>query len=167
MVTAVCGIANVTRLAVGRSLGSGGTGTAAAAATATGTGLNQPARDGQFEFSVHSVSCGHRSLQNGWLHADAKGGFCVVAMSVTNVGTDARRFADGVQQAIGSEGNRYEADTGAGVVANGNGDAVWNVVNPGITLSAKVVYDIPITATIVQLILHDSAFSRGVVVHVA
>jgi len=125
-------------------------------------GLNQAVRDGKFEFVVRSISCGHESLANGWLHAQAQGQYCVIEMSVANIGTEAQRFADGLQKAYGPEGNLYAADTGAGVVANGNGDAIWNVVNPGNAITAKVVYDLPAGATLATIELHDSGFSRGV-----
>ena len=113
-----------------------------------------------------SFSCGHTSVTTGWLHAEPKGQFCVAELRVTNVDTRPQRFADGNQRAFGPDRRQYAADTGAGVVANGNGDAIWNVVNPGNSLTAKVVYDIAPTATIETLELHDSAFSRGVTVRV-
>jgi hypothetical protein len=132
----------------------------------TSVDQDQPPRDGQFAFTVHSVSCGHATIDNGWLHAQAKGRFCVVAMTVTNVGSEDRRFADGVQIAYGPNGERYAADTGAGVVANGNGDGVWAVINPGVSQAVKVVYDVPAAATITKLVLHDSAWSLGATVSV-
>jgi hypothetical protein len=85
-------------------------------------------------------------------------------MTVRDVGNVAERFADGLQQGIGAQGQHYDADTGAGVVANGNGDAIWNVVNPGVSLSVKVVYDIPVGARITALVLHDAPMSWGVTV---
>ena len=139
---------------------------AQAGATPAPPGLGVPVRDGQFEFVVQSVSCGHATVDRGFLHASAKGQYCVVQLTVANIGRDARQFNDGFQAALGPGGVRYAADTGAGVLANGNGNAVWNVVNPGISLAAKVVYDIPTTATIVALVLHDSALSHGVTVQV-
>jgi hypothetical protein len=53
------------------------------------------------------------------------------------------------------------------VVANGNGVAVWNVINPGNTIRAKVVFDIPRTASIARVELHDSGLSGGVQVTVS
>jgi hypothetical protein len=127
-------------------------------------GLGQPVRDGQFEFVVRSMNCGQTALDNGWLHAQAKGQFCVAELTVTNIGTEARNFGDGLQRATGPKGERYAVDTGAGVVANGNGQAIWDVINPGISVTAKIVYDIPLGATITALELHDGALSRGVTV---
>jgi hypothetical protein len=127
-------------------------------------GVGEAVRDGQFEFVVRSLTCGQATLDNGWLHAQAKGQFCVVELTVTNVGTDARNFGDGLQRATGSTGARYAVDTGAGVVANGSGEAIWDVINPGISVTAKIVYDIPPGATITTLELHDSVLSHGVTV---
>ena len=130
-------------------------------------GLGDPVRDGQFEFTVSGVTCGHESVGEQWWKHEAQGEFCIVELSVRNIGTDARRFADGSQKAKGPEGNTYAADTGAGVVANGNGDAVWNVVNPGNAIDAKIVFDVPAGATLASLELHDSPFSGGVTVSLA
>jgi hypothetical protein len=129
-------------------------------------GLGDAVRDGVFEFTVLSFSCGHTSVDTGWLHAEPQGQFCLAELRVTNVDTRPQRFADGNQRAFGPDRRQYAADTGTGVVANGNGNAIWNVVNPGNSLTAKVVYDIPAAASIDTLELHDSPFSRGVAVGV-
>jgi hypothetical protein len=129
-------------------------------------GLNTAVRDGLFEFVVTSVTCGHAEIVNGWLRAQPQGQYCVAEMTVANIGREARHFADGSQKAFGPEGNTYAADTGAGVVANGNGNAWWNVVNPGNSIAAKVVFDLPPAGTISVLELHDSPFSGGVKLNV-
>jgi hypothetical protein len=108
------------------------------------------------------VTCGRDEIVNGILRAQAQGQFCVVELSVRNVGGEGRQFTDGWQKAFGPQGQQYTADTRAGVVANGDGVAVWNVVNPGNSVRAQVVYDIPPTATLSIVELHDSAFSGGV-----
>ena len=136
-------------------------------ASPTTPGLNTAVRDGQFEFTVADVSCGHDSVGEQWWKHEAQGEFCIVEMSVRNIGTDARRFADGSQKATGPEGHTYAADTGAGVVVNGNGNAVWNVVNPGNAITAKIVFDVPVGGTLTSLQLHDSPFSGGVTVVVS
>jgi hypothetical protein len=125
-------------------------------------GIGDPVRDGQFEFVVESATCGQAEIVNGILRATAQGQYCVVQLSVTNIGRAPRQFADGLQKAFGPGGQQYAADTGAGVVANGDGIAVWNVVNPGNSIEAKVVYDIPPAASLSIVELHDSALSGGV-----
>jgi hypothetical protein len=154
LVVLACCVAGVIA-AVGKALqGSGEAGPT--------PGIGDPVRDGQFEFVVSAVNCGQEEIVNGILRAQAQGQFCVVELSVRNVGDEGRQFTDGWQKAFGPGGEQYAADTRAGVVANGDGVAVWNVVNPGNSVRAQVVYDIPATATLSTLELHDSAFSGGV-----
>ena len=130
-------------------------------------GIGDAVRDGQFEFVVTSVSCGHDEIVNGILRATPQGQFCVLELRVANVGDKPRQFADGAQRAFGPNGDQYAADTGAGLVANGSGVAYWNTVNPGNSIEAKVVFDLPPGATISSLELHDSGLSGGVRVTVA
>jgi Domain of unknown function (DUF4352) len=145
--------------------GAGGNGLAADGSPSVPT-LNQSVRDGKFEFVVTAVSCGHEEIVNGFLRAQPQGRYCIVDLTVANIGTEPRHFADGNQRAYGPDGTQYAADTGAGVVANGNGEAWWNVINPGNSVAAKVVFDLPPAASIATLELHDSGFSGGVKVTV-
>lgn len=153
-----CCVAGVTASVVGDALREAQAGQT----PEPGPGIGDPVRDGQFEFVVSAVTCGQTEIVNGILRARAHGQYCVVELSVRNTGQQPRQFADGNQRAFGPGGERYAADTGAGVVANGDGIAVWNVVNPGIAIAAKVVYDIPSEASLSIVELHDSALSRGV-----
>jgi hypothetical protein len=125
-------------------------------------GVGEAVRDGQFEFVVTSVECGQSELVNGILRAQAQGQFCVVGLRVRNVGREGRHFGDGLQKAYGPDGAQYTADTHAGVVVNGDGSAIWNVINPGNQVEASVVFDVPSAASIVAVELHDSALSGGV-----
>jgi hypothetical protein len=129
-------------------------------------GLGDPVRDGRFEFVVDDVSCGHPKVGRGLLSIDANGQFCLVELQVTNIGTESQAFADSFQKALGPDDVEYGANTGAGLVANAGGASVWNIVNPGITVTGTIVYDIPAGATITGLRLHDSPFSGGVTVTV-
>jgi hypothetical protein len=153
-----CCVAGVTASVVGQALEDAAADRANQPAPTIGAAVH----DGKFEFVVTAVSCGHGELVNGILRAQAQGQFCVVDLTVTNVGDEARTFADGVQKAFGPDGDQYSADTHAGVVANGSGAAIWNVINPGNTVAAKVVFDIPAGSTIAAVELHDSLLSGGV-----
>lgn len=129
-------------------------------------GLNTVVKDGRFDFVVTSVSCGHQSLGT-LVKVTAKGQYCVVDLSVTNTGTDGQTFTEGLQKALDAQGNEYGADSGAGVIVNMNLTTLWSVVNPGATITGKIVYDIPEDARIAKLELHDALFSGGVTVTVA
>jgi hypothetical protein len=123
-------------------------------------GLHTPVRDGQFQFVVTSVSCGHQNVSRGLLNRTAQGQYCLVAMNVSNIGKDVRVFADAFQKAMGP-GGTYGTDGAAGFIVNGGGSS-WNTVNPGNSVVATIVFDIPTTATITDVELHDGPFSGGV-----
>src|SRR5215468_10725110 len=57
-------------------------------------GLNDPVKDGRFEFVIASVSCGHASVNRAFVTRPAQGQFCLVALSVRNIGTKAQTFTD-------------------------------------------------------------------------
>ena len=101
------------------------------------------------------------------MKVEASGQFCVVSLSVKNIGDEGQTFADSFQKALGPDGTVYRAHTGAGVVANEGGEAVWNVINPGNAVTGKIVFDIPPKAEITSLEFHDSPLSGGVAVAVA
>jgi hypothetical protein len=127
-------------------------------------GLNTPVRDGKFEFVVSAVTCGQDAVGIAPLSRQAKGQYCVVDLTVRNIGTKDQLLVDGAQKAIGPDGVKYGPDTGAGLLANANGSVWLNVVKPGDKVSGKMVYDVPDGVTIVMLELHDSVFSNGTTV---
>jgi len=130
-------------------------------------GLNTPVKDGRFEFVVASVSCGHASVSRAFVSRSAQGQFCLVALSVRNVGTKSQTFADAFQKANAPTGDSYAADTTAGLLAHTDGANVWTLINPGNKVSGTIVFDIPAAGTISTIELHDSALSHGVTVNVA
>ena len=129
-------------------------------------GLNSPVKDGKFEFVVASMSCGHASVSRAFVSRPAQGQFCLVGLTVRNIGTKAQTFADAFQKATGPSGDVYGTDTAAGLLATVDGANVWTLINPGNKVSGTIVFDIPATATITTVELHDSALSHGVTVQV-
>ncbi|OLE25659.1 MAG: hypothetical protein AUG44_15350 [Actinobacteria bacterium 13_1_20CM_3_71_11] len=129
-------------------------------------GLNQAARDGKFEFVVSRVTCGVAKIGDEALNKTAQGQFCEVAVSVKNIGTQPQTFDGGAQKAKGADGATYANDGVAEIYANKDSATFLNEINPGNQVSGILVFDIPKTAKIASLELHDSAFSQGVVVTV-
>ncbi len=135
-------------------------GRAGAAAT---PGIREPARDGQFEFVVRSVRCGLRRVGPELARRTPQGRFCLVAVSVVNVGTEARDFAAGQQRLFGADGRRHSVDAAA-TAANGSLQLLHSLVNPGNRVEGTLVYDVPPRMRPARMELHDSPFSRGVTV---
>jgi hypothetical protein len=135
-------------------------------APAAAVGLNEPARDGQFEFTVTSVDCGIAQIGSQYLNKNAQGQFCQVHVTVKNIGNEARTFHDSSQYAYNAAGQRYDADGVAGMYLDEDSRAFLEDINPGNSVNGIIVFDIPKDASIVKVELHDSAFSGGVVVNV-
>jgi len=123
-------------------------------------------RDGEFEFVVHKVECGHAMVGGEYLNKAALGQFCLVTLSVKNVGTEPRLFSDSNQEAFSEAGAKYASDSSASLYANADQEVFLAEINPGNTLRGTIVFDIPKDARIARLELHDSAFSAGAKVRV-
>jgi Domain of unknown function (DUF4352) len=146
---------------------SGGQGRPAGRAGAAATpGIHDPARDGQFEFVVRSVRCGLRRVGPEPVRQAPQGRFCLVAVSVANVGTDARHFDAGQQRLFGADGRRHSVDAGA-TAAGGGARLLHSLINPGNRIEGTLVYDVPARTRPARLELHDSPLSRGVTVELA
>ncbi|MDQ5886373.1 MAG: hypothetical protein QG623_421 [Patescibacteria group bacterium] len=128
--------------------------------------VGQPANDGKFEFTVKSVECGKASVgSNQYLTKTAQGQYCLLNVSVKNVGDQAQSLASSNQYLLNASGQKYSADDVATMYNTPNGSSWYNDINPGNSVEGAIVFDIPKDQTPVTAELHDSAFSRGVKVN--
>ncbi|MGY0236173.1 DUF4352 domain-containing protein [Longispora urticae] len=125
-------------------------------------GLNTPVRDGVFEFTVTKVECGVPEVRSGVLDQQAKGQFCLVDMSVKNIGQRQTWYMSSSQRAFGPDGTMYGLDYGAALLVNFEHDNFGiTEYNPGVGSSGVLVFDIPKTATLTHLELHASPGTVG------
>lgn len=128
--------------------------------------IGQPANDGKFEFTVTGIDCGKASVgSNEFLTKQAQGQFCLLNITVKNIGNEAQTLDDSSQLLFDAKGNKYSADSSASFDANPSGSTFLNTINPGNSVSGVVVFDIPKDVTPTQAELHDSSFSGGVKVN--
>lgn len=126
-------------------------------------GLNTPVRDGKFEFVVTGVRCGETTLGDEYLNTTAQGQFCLVDVSVTNIGDEAQYFFADNQTLLNAEGQEYSADSSASIYLD-NAEGMMSEINPGNSIAGTVVFDVPVGMAPTSIDLHDSLFSGGVVV---
>ena len=127
--------------------------------------IGQTVKDGDFAFVVKSVSCGASAaaaVNDGGIGESVPAGAqeCLVTMTVNNDKAQAQTFFDSNQYAYDAAGHQLSADTTGSIYLSGSNDATQ--VNPGVTITAIVTFQIPASDTITSLELHDSAFSAGV-----
>ncbi|MEV6524275.1 DUF4352 domain-containing protein [Longispora sp. NPDC051575] len=125
--------------------------------------IGTPVRDGKFEFVVKKVECGVGEVGGEYLNKRAQGQFCLVTLSVKNIGNKPQTMSDSNQKGFGANNARYSTDSSASLYANSDGDSVWYTeINPGNEVAGVIVFDIPKDGQLLSLELHDSLFSGGV-----
>ncbi len=127
--------------------------------------IGEPLKDGNFEFTAHSVKCGIAQViqpDNDYLHKTAQGQYCVLSLSVKNVGDQEvpyysrhQKLWDGTPSQYGSDEAATTYYTQSSLPSN-----LANL-NPGNGVNVSVVFDIPKGVTPVFAELHESALSAG------
>lgn len=131
--------------------------------TASIAKVGEPVRDGKFEFTIASIKCGETSVgTNQYITKQAQGQFCLLDMTVKNIGSEAQMFDSSSQYLYDGAGAKLSADSSASLYANPEGSTFLNQINPGNSVQGVVVFDIAKGATPVSAELHDSAYSNGV-----
>ncbi len=126
-------------------------------------GVGDAVRDGKFEFVVKSVDCGKTVLGNNeFLREEAQGEFCILDVSVKNIGDVPQTFSGSDQLVFNEAGQKYNNDLSAEFALDADGDTWLEEINPGNSLTGKIVFDVPKGTELVKAELHDSAFSNGV-----
>ena len=129
--------------------------------------MGQVARDGDFAFVVEGLRCGPAEAQAVYNDPDITGALpagtkeCIVKLQVTDDKDVAQTFFDSNQYAYDAQGQQFSADNNGTYLT---GDKDDTQLNPGVSITALVPFNIPSGDTIAQLQLHDSAFSGGVTV---
>src|SRR4029079_1419957 len=126
-------------------------------AAASGPTIGDAVRDGKFEFTVKSVRCGVAEVGDSVLGQTAQGQYCLVALTVKNIGSESQTMFDSNQKLVDAAGNSYDADSAAALYANGANQQVFiTPINPGNAVSGVVVFDVPKTVHPTKIELHDS-----------
>jgi len=126
--------------------------------------IGEPARDGKFEFTITSLKCGVPSVSDssGYITKTAQGQYCLVNISVKNIGNKQQLFYENDQKLLNATNQQYSPDSTATLYNDNNTDAFLSEINPGNSVSGTLVYDIPKDQTPITAELHDSAYSAGV-----
>ena len=124
--------------------------------------MGKPAKDGKFEFTVTGMKCGVAGVGPAHFGQKAQGEFCLLDVTIKNVGESAEVFADVSQNAYDAQGAEYASDSGAATWANKDYSTFLETINPGNTVKGKLVFDVPKGAKLTSVVLHESMFSAGV-----
>jgi Domain of unknown function (DUF4352) len=84
----------------------------------SGPGMGDPVRDGKFEFTVTKLDCSKSKVGSEYLNQKAQGIFCIISVTVKNIGKEAQTFDGSSQKAYDAEGTEFSNDTRAEIYAN-------------------------------------------------
>jgi hypothetical protein len=128
---------------------------------APAAGIGVEVRDGKFAFVVTGVETGLSSIgDNPYLKEDADGQFILVYVDITNISDKPQSYFGSNQTLIDTLGREFTNNAMAAINVDAE-NAIGGDVNPGITKSATIVFDIPVDATAKEIEVHDSMFSGG------
>ena len=124
--------------------------------------MNTPIADGTFEFTVTAARCGVDKVGDAKSAQPAQGQFCLIDVTVKNVGGSPVLFDPISQTAYDATGNQYSADSTADVAANKAQPAFLQPIGPGATVQGRLAFDISTRERLTAVVLHESIFSDGV-----
>lgn len=135
--------------------------TSSSGSSAKAAGMNQPVRDGKFEFTVTGMDCSKTTIGSDGLTKQAQGTWCIVSMTVKNIGDKAQMLDASSQKAFDAANRQYSTDSSAAMYL-GDTNTFLNQLNPGSSVQGQIAYDVPAGTKLTKLQLHDSPFSGGV-----
>lgn len=127
--------------------------------------VGEAVRDGKFEFVVQGVECGKKEVvspETDALRKTAQGEYCLMSLSVKNIGNEQQYFSESDQKLLNAEGQQFSPDSTATLYNSNNSDVFLAQINPGNSVQGVLVFDVPAGAKITAAQMHDSAFSGGV-----
>lgn len=138
--------------------------------TASVPGLNQPADDGKLQFTVTSMQCNQSQVESpddSDVTQTQGAPYCIVNLNVKDISTAAQTFEADSQYLYDASGKQYSVDDTASITLESESSQFVEdpTVNPGVTLTGQLVFDIPSTVTPTYAMFHDSSLSDGVKVN--
>lgn len=121
--------------------------------------IGQPVKDGKLTFTVTKAGDGPAQLGDQYASYQPQGRFYVVHVAVTNHAGVAQMFVASAQKLYAGQ-IQYSADDKAAIYMK-DINSSFQQVNPGNSLTAVIVYDIPKTVRPDSIEFHDSPFSGG------
>lgn len=95
-----------------------------------------------WDFTVVSVGAAQEAVGSGPLSADAQGVYVPVSVTITNTASEAQLLTSDAVAIVDANGAEYSADSTAAIYDE-SAIEVFGEVNPGITLTGPVYFDVP------------------------
>ena len=117
--------------------------------------------EGSFAFSVTGTRCGVEQVGPAALPARPTGRFCLVSVTVRNVGSEADLLDPGAQRAVDAQGRQYPVADQAAALLNSDVPTLLEEIAPGATVSGVLPFDVPADTALTAVELHSAIGSAG------
>ncbi|MEV8508742.1 DUF4352 domain-containing protein [Actinoplanes sp. NPDC051475] len=123
--------------------------------------FNEVVADGAFQFAVTGMRCGARRVGSDEFGQKARGEFCMVAVTVRNIGSHAGTLDGTFQTAYAATGEAFPSEAGAAMYVSRRA-SILERIGPGARVRGTLVFDVPRGTRLTSIVLRDSARTRGV-----
>lgn len=120
--------------------------------------------DGDLAFTVQSVD-NAQTIGSSFDQKTAQGKFYILTVKIQNNGKDTKTVNASDFNIVDSQGRKYDYSTDgqtAMEMANGTTDLFLQQVQPSLSVTGKIVFDVPATATGLKLMAQGDIFSSPV-----
>ena len=97
-----------------------------------------------------------QDLAGNFFGAKADGEFIILDVEVENIGNSANILSDSFIKLIDDQGREFSSNPSAAFYLDHNSVLLFNTLNPGITKEGKVVFDVPVGLSVVDVKIYDS-----------
>lgn len=126
-------------------------------------GLNEAVQDGDLTFTVTGVETA-KTLGNQFTKKDAQGTFYIVTLKIENKGNKTATFDSSMAKVTDDQGREFErsieGQTAKGM-AQGNVDLFLQQIQPSLSVTGDLVFDLPADMQNPMLVVKGSLFAKG------
>jgi RNA polymerase subunit RPABC4/transcription elongation factor Spt4 len=144
---------------------STGTNSSSAPAVQTETAkVGDTVNDGDLAFTVQSVSTS-QSIGNSFTQQTAQGEFYILSVKIQNNGKDTKTINASDFNVVDNQGRKYDYSTDGQTAmeeTSGATDFFLQQIQPSLSVTGKIVFDVPPTATGLKLMAQGDIFSNPV-----
>lgn len=130
--------------------------------------LNQEAQDKDLKFTVLDVTTSS-TIGNSYFAEDAQGMFHVVQVKIENTGKETVSFDSSMAQVVDDQGRTFDRSIDgqtAMITSNDGVDLFLQQIQPGLSVTGNLVFDLPESIESAYINLKGGFFSEGVKVRI-
>ncbi len=126
--------------------------------------IGQTVADGDFAFTVNSVNTAS-SVGNSYVAKTAQGIYYIISIKINNNGKNTNTINASDFNVVDSQGRKFDYSNDGQMAmeeSQGTTDLFLQQVQPGLSITGKIIFDVPKDATGLKLLAQGGLFTDGV-----